>query len=53
MKNQKLKDGKNLIRYFCVTCKPMRSYGGRTRNLQALEVLELLKEYEQKRGTIR
>lgn len=30
---QKMKEGKDLIRYFCVSCKPTKSNGGRTRNL--------------------
>lgn len=30
---QKMKEGKDLIRYFCVPCKPTKSNGGRTRNL--------------------
>lgn len=30
---QKLKEGKDLIRYFCVPCKPTKVNGGRTRNL--------------------
>lgn len=30
---QKDKRGKDLIRYFCVPCKPTKSNGGRTRNL--------------------
>ena len=30
---QKLKEGKELIRYFCVPCAPTISNGGRTRNL--------------------
>lgn len=30
---QKLKEGKDLIRYFCIPCKPTRVNGGRTRNL--------------------
>ena len=29
----KLKTGKDLIRYFCVPCRPTKSNGGRTRNL--------------------
>lgn len=33
LEEQKLKDGKDLIRYFCVPCKPTKSNGGRTRNL--------------------
>ena len=31
---QKLTEGKELIRYFCVPCKPTKANGGRTRNLQ-------------------
>lgn len=30
---QKLKEGKELIRYFCVPCKPTKTNGGRERNL--------------------
>lgn len=30
---QKLKEGKDLIRYFCVPCKPTNVNGGRARNL--------------------
>ncbi|KGK87341.1 XRE family transcriptional regulator [Clostridium sp. HMP27] len=30
---QKMKEGKDLIRYFCVPCKPTKSNGNRTRNL--------------------
>ena len=30
---QKLKEGKDLIRYFCIPCKPTKANGGRTRNL--------------------
>ena len=33
LEKQKLKEGKDLIRYFCVPCKPTKSNGGRTRNL--------------------
>lgn len=33
LQDQKLKEGKDLIRYFCTPCKPTKSYGGRTRNL--------------------
>lgn len=29
---QKLTEGKDLIRYFCVPCKPTKANGGRTRN---------------------
>ena len=31
--NQKLKEGKDLIRYFCTPCRPTKANGGRTRNL--------------------
>ena len=30
---QKLLEGKDLIRYFCVPCKPTKTNGGRTRNM--------------------
>lgn len=30
---QKLKEGKELIKYFCVPCAPTKANGGRTRNL--------------------
>lgn len=33
LEEQKLKEGKDLIRYFCVPCKPTKVNGGRTRNL--------------------
>ena len=33
LQEQKLKEGKDLIRYFCTPCKPTKSNGGRTRNL--------------------
>lgn len=32
---QKMEEGKDLIRYFSVPCKPTRTNGGRTRNLPA------------------
>lgn len=31
--NQKMKEGRDLIRYFCVPCKETKTNGGRTRNL--------------------
>ena len=34
LEKQKLTEGKDLIRYFCVPCKPTKANGGRTRNLQ-------------------
>ena len=44
---QKMKEGKELIRYFCVPCKPTKANGGRTRNLpcHASEKWELFKTY--------
>lgn len=33
LKEQKMEEGKDLIRYFCVPCKPTKTNGGRTRNL--------------------
>ena len=33
LEEQKLTEGKDLIRYFCVPCKPTKANGGRTRNL--------------------
>lgn len=33
LEEQKLKEGKELIRYFCVPCKPTKTNGGRERNL--------------------
>lgn len=33
LQEQKLKEGKDLIRYFCVPCKATKANGGRTRNL--------------------
>ena len=44
---QKMKEGKELIRYFCVPCKPTKANGGRMRNLpcHAPEKWELFKTY--------
>ena len=33
LEKQKLSEGKDLIRYFCVPCRPTKTNGGRTRNL--------------------
>lgn len=33
LEEQKLKEGKELIRYFCVPCKPTKTNGGREHNL--------------------
>ncbi len=44
---QKLKEGKDLIRYFCVPCKPTNVNGGRTRNLPEHDIAKwaLFKKY--------
>ena len=44
---QKMKEGRELIRYFCVPCKPTKANGGRRRNLpcHAPEKWELFKAY--------
>ena len=44
---QKLKEGKELIKYFCCPCKPTKNNGGRTWNLpeHAQEKWELFKKY--------
>ena len=48
--DQKLSEGKDLIRYFCVPCAPTKSNGGRTRNLpeHAPEKWSLFKKYNQR-----
>ena len=33
VEQQKMKEGKDLIKYFCIPCKPTKANGGRTRNL--------------------
>lgn len=33
LKDQKMREGADLIRYFCLPCKPTKINGGRTRNL--------------------
>lgn len=47
LEQQKMKEGKDLIRYFCMPCKPTKANGGRTRNLpcHAQEKWELFKTY--------
>ena len=47
---QKMSEGKELIRYFCTPCKPTASNGGRTRNLpkDAPEKWELFKKYNKR-----
>ena len=50
LQDQKLKEGKDLIRYFCTPCKPTKANGGRTRNLPEHdpEKWELFKKYNQR-----
>lgn len=47
LEQQKMKEGKDLIRYFSVPCKPTISNGGRTRNMpnDNPEKWELFKQY--------
>ena len=47
---QKLKEGKDLIKYFCCPCRPTKSNGGRTWNLphHAPEKWELFKKYNER-----
>ena len=47
LNDQKMKEGKDLIRYFCMPCKPTKANGGRTRNRpsDAPEKWELFKTY--------
>ena len=47
LEKQKMKEGRDLIRYFCMPCKPTKANEGRTRNLpsHAPEKWELFKQY--------
>ena len=47
LSQQKMEEGKDLIRYFSVPCKPTKTNGGRTRNMptDALEKWALYKQY--------
>ncbi len=47
LERQKMTEGKELIKYFCVPCKPTKSNGGRTRNMpwDAPDKWALFKEY--------
>ena len=47
---QKLKEGKDLIKYFCCPCKPTKSNGGRIWNLphHAPDKWELFKKYNER-----
>ena len=50
LENQKLKEGSDLIRYFCSPCRPTKTNGGRTWNLpeHAPEKWELFKRYNKR-----
>ncbi|NDL68520.1 DNA polymerase [Anaerotalea alkaliphila] len=50
LEKQKLTEGKDLIRYFCVPCTPTKSNGGRTRNLPSddEEKWERFKDYNKR-----
>ncbi len=50
LEEQKLKEGKDLIRYFCVPCKPTKVNGGRTRNMpsDAPDKWKLFKKYNKR-----
>ena len=50
LQDQKLKEGKDLIRYFCKPCNPTKANGGRTRNLPQHdgEKWILFKEYNRR-----
>ena len=50
LQDQKLKEGKDLIKYFCCPCKPTRANGGRTRNLpeHAPDKWESFKSYNRR-----
>ncbi len=50
LEQQKLKEGKDLIRYFCVPCSPTQANGGRTRNIptHAPEKWRLFKSYNKR-----
>lgn len=47
---QKMEEGKELIRYFCVPCKPTKTNGNRTRNFphHAPEKWSLFKQYNKR-----
>jgi DNA polymerase len=50
LEKQKLKEGKDLIRYFCTPCKPTKTNGKRTRNhpYHDLEKWSTFKEYNKR-----
>lgn len=50
LEEQKLTEGKELIRYFCVPCKPTKVNGGRTRNMPQHDTSkwEMFKKYNKR-----
>ena len=50
LQDQKMKEGKDLIKYFCCPCKPTKINGGRTRNLleHAPDKWEAFKAYNKR-----
>lgn len=50
LQDQKMKEGKDLIKYFCCPCKPTKVNGGRTRNLpeHAPDKWETFKTYNKR-----
>lgn len=50
LQDQKIKEGKDLIKYFCCPCKPTKVNGGRTRNLpeHAPDKWEIFKAYNRR-----
>jgi len=50
LEEQKMKEGKDLIRFFCIPCKPTKTNGGRTRNLpsHAQDKWTTFKSYNQR-----
>ena len=50
LQDQKMKEGKDLIKYFCCPCKPTKVNGGRTRNLpeHAPDKWEAFKAYNKR-----
>lgn len=50
LEKQKLNEGKDLIRYFCVPCTPTKTNGGRTRNkpFHAPDKWDMFKKYNKR-----
>ena len=50
LEHRKMREGKDLVRYFCTPCKPTKSNGGRTRNLpeHAPDRWAVFKEYNRR-----